>query len=64
MLMGCLKVHDFYEGLTALLVRKNTPPANWQPARLEEISEEMILEQYFQPLPAEMELGFPKSLDS
>ncbi|MCO4319680.1 enoyl-CoA hydratase/isomerase family protein [Phyllobacterium sp. 21LDTY02-6] len=43
-----LENHDFYEGVRALLVDKDNTP-RWQPARLEDISPEMV-DAYFAPL--------------
>lgn len=44
----CVEGHDFCEGIRALLVDKDGQP-KWQPAHLEEITNEMI-EAYFAPL--------------
>ena len=58
MLMECFVNHDFYEGLNALLVRKNKASACWKPSKLSEISEESI-QKYFKSPPEELSLGFP-----
>jgi len=42
-----MKGHDFYEGIRALLVDKDKSP-QWQPDRLENVTEVMIAE-YFEP---------------
>lgn len=45
--VGCCLQHDFAEGVRALLVDKDKNP-RWQPARLEDITPEMI-DQHLQP---------------
>ncbi|HZT49644.1 MAG TPA: enoyl-CoA hydratase/isomerase family protein [Hyphomicrobiaceae bacterium] len=50
----CLDGHDLYEGVRALLIDRDRAP-RWQPARLEDVSEAMV-EAYFAPLEAELEL--------
>ena len=48
-----IRTHDFREGVRALLIDKDNTP-QWNPARLEDVSEEMI-EALFAPLPANEE---------
>jgi enoyl-CoA hydratase len=43
--------HDLYEGIRAILIEKTQNP-QWQPAELNEISQETV-EAYFLPLPGE-----------
>jgi enoyl-CoA hydratase len=51
-----IRNHDFPEGVRALLIDKDQNP-QWQPARIEDISEQDIT-AYFAPLPPEKELSF------
>ena len=45
-----MQSHDFAEGVRAVLVDKNNPPAKWQPATLEEIrSSDELTDPFFQP---------------
>jgi enoyl-CoA hydratase/carnithine racemase len=48
--------HDFYEGVGAVLVRKDNKP-HWKPSKIEEVSDEEV-NSYFTPLP----LGTPELL--
>ncbi|WP_366656374.1 enoyl-CoA hydratase/isomerase family protein [Fodinicurvata sp. EGI_FJ10296] len=47
---GCMRGHDFYEGIRALLVDKDKSP-RWAPARLADVTKE-IVEDHFKPLGA------------
>ena len=51
----CMDGHDFFEGIRAVLVDKDHAP-KWQPARLEEVSDELV-ESHFR-MPAEGDLQF------
>jgi enoyl-CoA hydratase len=46
---------DFYEGVRAFLVDRDRAP-RWQPGRLEDVTEAMV-DQYFAPLGAELQLA-------
>lgn len=52
----CLEGHDFAEGVRAALIDKDGRP-NWVPARLEDVTEDMV-EACFRPLPGG-ELNLP-----
>ncbi|UUP19124.1 enoyl-CoA hydratase/isomerase family protein [Nitratireductor thuwali] len=43
-----LESHDFYEGIRAAIIEKTKDP-KWQPARLEDVTKEMV-DAYFDPL--------------
>ncbi|XP_071941610.1 3-hydroxyisobutyryl-CoA hydrolase, mitochondrial-like [Antedon mediterranea] len=45
---GCLRGHDFYEGVRALLVDKDNNP-KWNPKTIEEVTDEMV-ESHFRQL--------------
>lgn len=53
----CLRGHDHYEGVRAKMVDKDNDP-QWQPARLEDVSDEMI-DAYLAPLEDVPELDLP-----
>ncbi|MBL26421.1 MAG: enoyl-CoA hydratase [Rhodospirillaceae bacterium] len=55
MTMGCLKGHDFFEGVRAVLVDKDHNP-QWSPAKLEDVTDALVA-AYFGPQP-EGELSF------
>jgi len=44
---GCLRGHDFYEGVRALLIDKDKSP-RWQPATLAAVTQEQ-LEKHLAP---------------
>jgi enoyl-CoA hydratase len=49
----CMAGHDFFEGVRAVVIDKDQKP-QWRPARLSDVTEEMVAE-YFAPLgPAEI----------
>lgn len=54
--MACrvLESKDFYEGVRAVLIEKTGKP-QWNPAKLEDVTEQMI-GSYFEPLPRQEEL--------
>ena len=49
----CMRGHDFYEGVRAVLVDRDNQPV-WSPATLEEVTEE-IVGRHFAPLAADSE---------
>ena len=49
----CIKGHDFYEGVRAVLVDRDNQP-NWAPSSLSDVTEEMV-SRHFQPLPSHLE---------
>jgi len=55
MTMGCLRGHDFFEGVRAVLVDKDNKP-QWRPERLEEVTDAMVA-SHFEP-PPEGDLTF------
>ena len=50
MSQACMRGHDFYEGVRAVLVDKDNSP-HWNPPTLQEVTED-IVGQHFAPLPA------------
>ncbi|KAI0207420.1 3-hydroxyisobutyryl-CoA hydrolase, mitochondrial [Lamellibrachia satsuma] len=50
----CVKGHDFYEGVRAVLVDKDQSPA-WDPATVQQVTDDMV-DRYFAPLPEDVEL--------
>jgi enoyl-CoA hydratase len=50
MVQGCMRNHDFFEGIRALLVDKDNAP-KWQPASLAAVTPAMV-DSYFAPVPA------------
>ncbi|XP_033114729.1 3-hydroxyisobutyryl-CoA hydrolase, mitochondrial-like [Anneissia japonica] len=56
---GCLRGHDFYEGVRALLVDKDNQP-HWNPKSIEEVTDE-IVESHFRPLEDDLILPKPKN---
>lgn len=55
LVMRCCENTDFYEGVRALLIDRDNAPM-WNPATLEEVSEDLV-NSYFQPLPEAEELN-------
>ncbi|MGD8810377.1 MAG: enoyl-CoA hydratase/isomerase family protein [Gammaproteobacteria bacterium] len=53
--MGCMRNHDFFEGVRAVIIEKDNAPA-WRPATLAEVGDADI-EEYFAPL-GERDLKF------
>ena len=53
--MGCMRNHDFFEGVRAVIIEKDNAP-QWQPATLAEVSDADI-DEYFAPL-GERDLKF------
>lgn len=52
---GCMRGHDFYEGVRAVLIDKDQKPL-WQPSRLEDVSGQ-DLDSYFKSLgPSDLQL--------
>ncbi|MBM3557677.1 MAG: enoyl-CoA hydratase/isomerase family protein [Alphaproteobacteria bacterium] len=49
---GCLRGHDFFEGVRALIVDKDNAP-KWQPARIEDVDASLI-DRHFATLPDEL----------
>jgi enoyl-CoA hydratase len=50
LVQGCMRNHDFFEGIRALLVDKDNAP-KWKPATLAEVTPAMV-DSYFAPVPA------------
>lgn len=50
---------DFFEGIRAVLIDRNDPPARWAPSSLEEVTDEMV-DEFFAPLPEGNELEYLK----
>jgi len=48
-----LKDHDFVEGVKALLIEKTNKP-QWQPAKIEDVDREQMLNAYFRNQPAKL----------
>uniref|UniRef100_S4RRB6 3-hydroxyisobutyryl-CoA hydrolase n=1 Tax=Petromyzon marinus TaxID=7757 RepID=S4RRB6_PETMA len=52
---GCMRGHDFYEGVRSVLIDKDQKPV-WQPSRLEDVSDQ-DLDSYFKSLgPSDLQL--------
>ena len=45
---GCMRGHDFFEGVRALIIEKDNAP-QWQPARLQDVTPPMV-EAHFTPV--------------
>ena len=41
MTQACMRGHDFFEGIRAVLVDKDHAP-KWQPARLQDVTQELV----------------------
>jgi len=54
---GCIKGHDFYEGVRAVVIDKDQAPV-WRPARLDDIGDADI-DAYFSRTPADGDLDIP-----
>ena len=50
---GCMRGHDFFEGVRALIVEKDNAP-KWRPARLEDVTPAMV-EAHFAPVANDLE---------
>lgn len=51
---GCMRNHDFFEGIRALLIDKDQSP-KWSPASLAEVSDELV-ESHFAPVDNDLHL--------
>lgn len=60
MTQGCMKGHDFKEGIRAVLVDKDGSP-KWDPATVDEVSDEVI-DEYFHDL-GEFDLNLQNNED-
>lgn len=56
MSQACMRGHDFYEGIRAVLIDKDHAP-NWNPATLEEVSDELVESHFAMLGDREPELG-------
>lgn len=50
---GCMRGHDFFEGVRALIIEKDNAP-HWQPARLEDVTPAMVA-AHFAPVANDLE---------
>jgi enoyl-CoA hydratase len=54
---GCIRGHDFYEGVRAVVIDKDQAPA-WRPARLEDVGDSDV-DSYFDAVPEGGDLQIP-----